>query len=163
MPPPCAPFPAHVLPDFSFGLVLDKGERAGTLVSPPKSWPQVDAEAAVGRELYLASHKSYSPGEQVSRNYYNVSPDGFDANRVYGMPTPMDIRGTAAARSLRWVHEDRKRLATPLGSKRVEEFKERTQPQLGLNLDPYALSFGYYLPTTPLVIIFETLQLFIFT
>ena len=136
--PPFAPFPAHVnVETFSFGLPGEKGERAGELVSPPKSWAQVEKESAAGMDLYLRSHRRFGPGVQELRHYASTPPDGFDANRVYGMPTPMDLRGTAVAKSLRWVQDQRKAAALPISSKRVEDLKERTQFQLGLPLDPY--------------------------
>ena len=44
--------------------------------------------------------------------------------------------GKHVAKSLRWLHDAMADKAAPIVSKRVDDFRERTQPQLGKVHDP---------------------------
>ena len=48
----------------------------------------------------------------------------------------MLITGKNANKSLRWLHDTLANKRAPIVSKRVDEFRERTQPQLGKVHDP---------------------------
>ena len=53
-----------------------------------------------------------------------------------GVPTPHDNAGKQVKRTLHWIHDERCEKAAPIISKRVDDFRERTQPQLGQVHDP---------------------------
>ena len=52
------------------------------------------------------------------------------------MPTPSDSTGKAVKRNLKWITVDRGEKAAPIISKRLDDFREKTQPQLGKVHDP---------------------------
>ena len=106
---------------------------AGELVNPPKSAQQVYDEGEVGRNLYRLTHKDFWVGEQKQRNYTHDSYGRFD---TFGAPTPHDNEGNPTYKSLKWVTELLSQKAAPIVSRRVDEFRERTQPQLGKVHDP---------------------------
>ena len=60
------------------------------MINPPKSSKQVEEEGKVGKELYVKSHASWDPGEQMSRNY---DWSKWDPTNRFGEPTPSDERG----------------------------------------------------------------------
>lgn len=90
-------------------------------------------ESEVGRNLYRKSHFDYKVGEQCNR-YYTY--DSYNKSRMYGIPTPHDNHGRHVKKTLKWLHDDLSEKRTPIVSKRVDDFRERTQPQLGKVHDP---------------------------
>ena len=108
-------------------------------MNPPKTAQQVYDEGEVGRNLYRLSHKDFWVGEQKQRNYTLGSYKRFDN---FGVPTPHDNEGNPTYKSLKWVTELLGEKAAPIVSKRVDEFRERTQPQLGKVHDPYVSFHG---------------------
>ncbi len=51
--------------------------------------------------------------------------------------------GKHVAKSLRWLHDAMADKAAPIVSKRVDDFRERTQPQLGKVHDPWVHNYIY--------------------
>lgn len=118
---------------FTFGIRTEKDGSAGELVSPNKTRAQVSKESESGLHLYKITHADFLPGEQKDRNYIHGS---FRKDLKYGIPTPHDNAGKHVRQTLKWVHDDRCERMAPIVSKRVDDFRERTQPQLGKVHDP---------------------------
>lgn len=118
---------------FTFGIPTEKDGTAGELVSPDKPRTQVDIESETGRELYRKTHFDYLVGEQCNRNYTTPS---YNRTDKFGIPTPHDNAGKHVKRTLKWLHDTQSEKAAPIVSKRVDDFRERTQPQLGKVHDP---------------------------
>jgi len=91
-------------------------------------------EGEQGRDLYRVTHFDFKEGEQKTRRY--ESPN-FNRSSQFGLPTPHENDGRHVRCTLKWVHDAKSESATPIVSKRVDEFRERTQPQLGKVHDPY--------------------------
>jgi hypothetical protein len=106
---------------------------AGELVNPDKSRVSVAEEAEIGRDLYRESHKDFQVGEQKTRNYQYKS---YNKENTFGGPTPHDNTGKQVRTALHWLTDSRAEKATPVVSKRLDDFRERTQPQLGMVHDP---------------------------
>ncbi|XP_783931.2 EF-hand domain-containing family member B [Strongylocentrotus purpuratus] len=106
---------------------------AGELVSPAKTYQQVYVESEEGRELYRKTHHNFHVGEPVDREYdwSQYSKDG-----LFGIPTPHENNGKNVAQTLKWLRNDHLDKGTKVVSKRVDDFRERTQPQLGMVHDP---------------------------
>lgn len=106
---------------------------AGELVSPAKTYQQVFAESEQGRDLYKMSHHDFNVGEAVDRGYdwSHYPKEGF-----FGIPTPHNNDGKHVAKTLKWLRNDQLDKGTKVVSKRVDDFRERTQPQLGQVHDP---------------------------
>ena len=90
-------------------------------------------EGERGRDLYRVTHFNFREGEQKSRRY--ESPN-FNQASKFGLPTPHENDGRHVRNTLKWVHSAKSEAATPIVSKRVDEFRERNQPQLGKVHDP---------------------------
>jgi len=118
---------------FTFGIQTEKDGSAGELISPYKTWPQVEEESEVGRHLYRMTHADYHPGEKCDRNYTHPS---YDDKKRFGIPTPHDNAGRAVRKTLKWLHDTQAAKTAPIVAKRVDDFRERTQPQLGKVHDP---------------------------
>jgi hypothetical protein len=103
------------------------------LVNPDFDHYQVMANSEAGRELYIKTHADLRPGEQHDRNY--TSP-GYHRYRQYGIPTPHDNAGRLTKRSMRWLTDEKGEQCTPIVTRRVDAYRERTQPQIGKVLDP---------------------------
>ena len=138
-----------------FGKKTEKGESAGKTVNPRKDSKTVHEEDSAGHELYVKTHNDYYVGEQINRNYgKNWNEDHW--NFVFGVETPHHNDGREVCRSLRWpapdIGESADRFGldranskvgkTKLVSKRVDAFRERTQPQLGKVHDPIKSTAG---------------------
>lgn len=106
---------------------------AGELINPNKSRAQVFAEDEEGHDLYRTTHSDYRVGEQCNRNYFHPS---FNRNSLFGIPTPHANDGRHVRKTLKWLHNETTEKASPIVSKRLDEFRERTQPQLGKVHDP---------------------------
>lgn len=121
--------------EVTFGAKTIKNESASTMVSPQKPAKEVDAEYEVGKELYRKSHNDWGVGEMVDRNY---DWSKFTKKSLYGVPTPHDNSGIQVRDALQWLHQAQSMKKAPIVSKRVDNFRERTQPQLGKVHDPIA-------------------------
>lgn len=114
-----------------FELLQDIG--AGGLINPNKTYADVEMESAVGHELYRKSHTDFDVGERHNRNY--TAPP-YDGNSKFGIPTPHDNNGLMVKTTMKWQHEKQQEKASKIVSKRVDDFRERSQPQLGQVHDP---------------------------
>lgn len=119
--------------EFTFGLPTALDIGAGGLINPNKTYADVENETRVGHELYLRSHMDFDAGEQFHRSY--TSPN-FNFKSKFGMPTPHDVSGKHLKKTLKWISEVEQDRATKIVSKRVDEFRERSQNQLGQTRDP---------------------------
>jgi len=149
---PLAQVPDHFI-QAGFGKRTERGEKAGQCINPPKTEQQVIEADKAGHELYVKTHNDYYVGEQINRNYDNSwNKEG----TIFGVDTPHHNDGRMVYRSLRWPSSDTmevadrfgnkkgkcKMSATKLVSKRVDEFRQRTQPQLGKVHDPINSTAG---------------------
>lgn len=112
-------------------FLLDVG--AGSMVNPNKTYEEVENESKVGQDLYRRTHLDFDVGEQLQRNY--TCPN-FATTNLFGIPNPHDNDGRKVKQTLQWLHEAQQKKATKIVSKRVDDFRERTQPQLGQVHDP---------------------------
>lgn len=97
-------------------------------MNPGKTPAEVEEEWRQGQDLYKMSHNSYPVGDMPDRNYdWSVFPRDFK----YGVDTPHDVRGTGVSRAMKWSHEAEEEQATHIVQKRLDDFRERTQPQIG--------------------------------
>lgn len=108
---------------------------AGHIINPPKSREQVEKEAQDGRRLYIRTHNHFDVGEQINRKY-NWSK--YTKDSKFGIATPNYNDGRNVARSLRWLDQLQLQKAATLVSKRDEDFRARTRPQIGKVCDPIA-------------------------
>ena len=60
----------------------------------------------------------------------------FTKSSLYGVPTPHDNSGGGVKNSMHWLHLAKDEKAAQLVSKRVDNFRRRTQPQLEKVHDP---------------------------
>uniref|UniRef100_A0A8C9TDW8 EF-hand domain-containing protein n=1 Tax=Scleropages formosus TaxID=113540 RepID=A0A8C9TDW8_SCLFO len=116
----------------TFGVKSVQFINAGEIVNPTKTVEQVEKEAEEGHQLYIKSHNAYFVGERVDRKY-NWSRIGKDHR--FGVPTPNYSDGRKAAGSLQWLAG---LIDGKLVSKQCDDFRERTQPQIGKVHDPIA-------------------------
>ncbi|KAK0045778.1 EF-hand domain-containing family member B [Biomphalaria pfeifferi] len=121
------------LASFTFGLPTEMEAGAGSLINPNKNYEQVFREATEGHDLYVRSHADYYPLERVCRSY---SSPGFHPQKRYGIATPHSNDGRMTRETMKWLHETQADKATKIVSKRLEDFREKYQPQLGKSLDP---------------------------
>ncbi|XP_037389850.1 EF-hand domain-containing family member B isoform X1 [Pygocentrus nattereri] len=108
---------------------------AGEIINPPKPAGQVEKEAQEGHEQYVRSHSSYFVGERADRRY-NQSTYSKDSR--FGVSTPHRNDGHNVSRSLQWLGDMQMNYSAKLVSKRCDDFRERTQPQIGKVHDPIA-------------------------
>jgi len=119
--------------DVMYGVESIKDGSAGEMISPAKTAAQVNAESLEGKHLYKVSHNDFEVGEMVDRKY--------DWSRIpkeskFGIETPHNNDGIHVKKTLKWLHETQQEKATKIVTKRVDDFRERTQPQLGQVHDP---------------------------
>uniref|UniRef100_H2ZUK0 EF-hand domain family member B n=2 Tax=Latimeria chalumnae TaxID=7897 RepID=H2ZUK0_LATCH len=119
----------------TFGQKSIKDLPVRLIVNPPKSHVQVEQESQEGHELYIQTHNDYNSGEQANRNYYCPS---YNKDRRFGIETPHFDDGRNAAKSFRWLHDLQMERGTKIVSKRNDDFREKSQFQLGKTLDPIA-------------------------
>jgi len=119
--------------DSCFGVKNFKDCTSGELVNPAKSRDQVNHESAQGKELYKVSHSDYEVGETYDRKY---DWSRVKKNSIFGIETPHNNDGIHVRKTLKWLHETQSAKAAQIVSKRVDAFRERTQPQLGRVHDP---------------------------
>ncbi|KAG8442935.1 hypothetical protein GDO86_011665, partial [Hymenochirus boettgeri] len=119
----------------TFGCKSAGGESATSTVNPPKSFKEVEEESQRGHQLYLVSHNDYNVGEQRVRNY---DCGTYRKDNRFGTETPHFNDGRHVARTLQWLSEIKMKEQANIVSKRVDDFKERLQHQLGKVHDPIA-------------------------
>lgn len=102
-------------------------------MSPPKTYTQVENESAVAHDLYVFSHRAYDPGQQKTRKYPSAH---YVKNTQFGRPTPHDNAGAMTYQSLKWLHELESEKAAKTVNKRLDDWRERNQDQLGQPRDP---------------------------
>ncbi|XP_038047870.1 EF-hand domain-containing family member B-like [Patiria miniata] len=116
-----------------FGIKNVFDVTAGELVSPNKTYQQVMEESEAGRDLYKVTHHEFHVGEAVDRNY---DWSRYPKDSMFGIATPHDNDGKHVAKTLKWLRNDHLDKGTKVVAKRVDDFRERTQPQLGQVHDP---------------------------
>lgn len=109
------------------------GEECGVLVNPRKNYAEVEAETNEFHDKYVFSHQDYFPGEKLTRSY--TMPE-FNPKSTFGKPTPHDNDGRQTRKTLKWAFNSQLEKGAKLESKRLEDFRERYQHQIGLPLDP---------------------------
>ncbi|KAM9308164.1 EF-hand domain-containing family member B [Gastrophryne carolinensis] len=133
---PTAAFPASMnVNEITFGRKYERGPSAGTIINPCKSMQEVEEEARKGHELYVVTHNDYDVGEVRDRKYDWTK---CKKHRRFGVETPHFNDGRNVSRSLKWLQEMKMKESANIVSKRVDDFRERTQHQLGKVLDPNA-------------------------
>jgi hypothetical protein len=103
------------------------------LINPNKTYAEVEKESVVGHELYRRSHTDFDVGERHSRGY--VQPP-YIADSRFGIPTPHHNDGLMAKTTMKWQYETQQEKASKIVSKRVDDFREKSQAQLGQVHDP---------------------------
>ncbi|XP_064389897.1 EF-hand domain-containing family member B-like isoform X2 [Halichondria panicea] len=103
----------------SFGLKTIRTESAGDMVNPQKTASE--------------SHNDWDVSEIVDRDY---DWSKFTKSSLYGVPTPHDNSGSGANTALHWQGDSEK--SAEVVCKRLDDFREKTQPQLGQVHDPLA-------------------------
>ncbi|KAF7691998.1 EF-hand domain-containing family member B isoform X2 [Silurus meridionalis] len=113
---------------------------AGELVNPQKKTAeQIEQEVQEPHEQYLRSHNSYFVGERVNRKYDVRS---YKENSRFGMVTPHNNDGHNVRKSLQWRCNTQMNHSAKFVSKRCDDFRERTQSQIGKVRDPIADTMG---------------------
>ncbi|KAK1806369.1 hypothetical protein P4O66_004886 [Electrophorus voltai] len=108
---------------------------AGEIINPSKSVEQVEKEAQEAHKHYVISHNSYFVGEHVDRGY---DTNAYRKDSRFGVTTPHRNDGYNASRSFQWLCDTQKHYSAKLVLKRCDNFRERTQPQIGKVHDPIA-------------------------
>ncbi|XP_064646873.1 EF-hand domain-containing family member B-like [Lineus longissimus] len=118
-----------------FGIKTLKDGSAGEMINPDKDFDDVCNEYDAGHDLYVVTHQDYRVGEAVDRNYKNPN---YDSTSCFGIPTPHSNDGRHVRNTMKWLHTTNSgsEKHTPIVSKRADDFRERTQPQLGKVHDP---------------------------
>ncbi|XP_071239777.1 EF-hand domain-containing family member B isoform X2 [Salvelinus alpinus] len=119
----------------TFGVKSPKTAAAGAIINPPKSAEQVATEAQEGHQSYIRSHNAYFVGEQVDRKY---KWSRYEKDGRFGVPTPHHNDGRSVSKSLHWLCDTQKHNSAKFVSQRCDDFRERTQPQIGKVHDPIA-------------------------
>lgn len=122
-------FPSHMQQlDFRFGIESTRGESASTLVHGNPTSTSEDQ-----RRNYILSHGNYDPGEQRDR-HYDWSKQSRD--KMFGVATKHESNGSKVRESLQWKTEMARARRTILVSKCVDDFRSKTQCELGKVHDP---------------------------
>jgi len=119
--------------DVRYGVKVFRDCTAGELVNPAKSSKEIESETLKGLDLYIKSHSAYRVGEMYDRKY---DWSRFPKDSQFGKETPHDNRGINAKKTLQWLQETQRSKSAPIVSQRVDNFRERTQPQVGKVHDP---------------------------
>ncbi|XP_075684731.1 EF-hand domain-containing family member B [Rhinoderma darwinii] len=129
-------FPANInFNDTTFGRKYQRSLSAGVLINPSKCSQEIEEESRKGHDLYVVTHNDYNIGEIRNRKYDWTK---YKKDNRFGIETPHFNDGRNVARSLRWLQEMKMNEAANIVSKRVDNFRERSQHQLGKVLDPIA-------------------------
>ncbi|KAJ3415676.1 2-hexaprenyl-6-methoxy-1,4-benzoquinone methyltransferase [Chytridiales sp. JEL 0842] len=126
-------------PEFRFGQSTIEEETVAEIMYPPEE-PESENAKDVRRQ-YIISHNSYEPGEQ--RKHYG---DNFVAPEPRLEGDCQDSTGRRTKEVLYWTEEHIKETQTKLSSKRLEDWRERRQPQIGKVHDPLKSTMEH-LPT----------------
>jgi len=129
---------AEIMPNNSrcYGKPTERLMAAGEVVNPKKSWKEVQEESEICHELYTKTHNDYYVGEMYDRKYDWSNRD--PKTTRFGIETPHFNDGRNVAKSLKGQNEKSIEKTTIIVSKKVDDFRERTQPQLGKTHDPIA-------------------------
>ncbi|XP_055512413.1 EF-hand domain-containing family member B [Leucoraja erinacea] len=119
----------------TFGKRILKDITAGELINPPKTRQQINEESLKGHSLYRTTHNDYITGEQVDRKY---DWSRINKDSAFGIETPYFSDGRMTAKSLHWLTEMQLKQSARIVSKKIDDFKEKTHPQVGKVLDPIA-------------------------
>ncbi|CAK8681440.1 unnamed protein product [Clavelina lepadiformis] len=119
-----------------YGIVTEMDEDAGEIINPRKSREQIEEEAKAGHAQYIVTHHAYDVGEMCDRNY-DWSKSNPKTTR-FGIETPHYNDGKNMMKTLQWSSQKSVQKCTTIVSKRADDFRERTQPQLGKVHDPIA-------------------------
>ncbi|XP_053468084.1 EF-hand domain-containing family member B [Ictalurus furcatus] len=119
----------------TFGVKLLYSINAGEIINPPKTAVQVEQEAQDRHEQYIHSHNSYFVGERLNRKYDLSS---YRKDSRFGVATPHRNDGHNARKSLQWLGDTQTNHSAKFVSKRCDDFRERTQSQIGKVHDPIA-------------------------
>ncbi|XP_049323534.1 EF-hand domain-containing family member B [Astyanax mexicanus] len=119
----------------AFGVKTSISSNGGEIINPPKTAEQVEKEAQEGHKQYIRSHSSYFVGERKDRGY---DLGTYLRDSRFGVSTPHRNDGHNVSRSLQWFSDTQMNHSAKLVSKRCDDFRERTQPQIGKVLDPIA-------------------------
>ncbi|XP_032906893.1 EF-hand domain-containing family member B isoform X2 [Amblyraja radiata] len=119
----------------TFGKRVLKDITAGELINPPKTRQQINEESLKGHSLYRTTHNDYNTGEQVDRKY---DWSRINKDNAFGIETPYFSDGRMTAKSLHWLTEMQLKKSARIVSKKIDDFKEKTHPQVGKVLDPIA-------------------------
>ncbi|XP_073424228.1 EF-hand domain-containing family member B isoform X2 [Dendrobates tinctorius] len=131
-----AAFPANInFNETTFGRMYQRSSSAGVLINPTKSFQEVEEESHRGHDLYVVTHNDFDVGEIRNRKYDWTK---YKKGNRFGISTPHFNDGRNVARSLRWLQEMKMKEEANIVSKRVDDFRERSQYQLGKALDPIA-------------------------
>lgn len=117
----------------TFGITVERFGTAGELLNPNDTRVQIETTAAADANTYLVSHKALATGEQASRGYHWRSDS---TDKRWGKPTPHDNAGGDTRKCMSWVADEVSAKKDVLVEKRLDDFRERTQAQLGKPLDP---------------------------
>ncbi|CAH8619268.1 unnamed protein product [Schistosoma bovis] len=115
----------------TFGMIYEKGERAGDLINPQRKRIDITNEELENHQHYLISHKHLSPGEQAHRNYKN-----FNDKQVFGMHTNCDPRGIHVGRAMNWTFSDSNNQNIAIMNKTQSDHKMKHGDILGKVRDP---------------------------
>lgn len=115
-------------------------DAARYMVNPVKTYKEVEEESKAGHEMYVITHHDYDVGETCNRKYdwSKTIANKKIQDYGFGIATPHSNDGRNVAETLRWNHARAPERNTEFVSKRLDEFRERTQPQLGKVHDPIA-------------------------
>ncbi|XP_072548550.1 EF-hand domain-containing family member B [Salminus brasiliensis] len=119
----------------AFGVKTMLPSNAGEIINPPKTVEQVEKEAQEGHKQYVRSHSSYFVGEHVDRGYDLRT---YRQDSRFGVSSPHRSDGHNASWSLQWLCDTQANHSAKFVSKRCDDFRERTQPQIGKVHDPIA-------------------------
>ncbi|XP_076135699.1 EF-hand domain-containing family member B [Alosa pseudoharengus] len=108
---------------------------AQKIINPPKTSEQVERDFQEGHQYYVRSHNAYFVGERVDRAY-DWRHCGKDIR--FGVPTPHHNDGRNVSKSLHWPCDNQKHNSALIVSQQCDDFRERTQPQIGKVHDPIA-------------------------
>ncbi|KAI9325482.1 hypothetical protein BDR26DRAFT_879371 [Obelidium mucronatum] len=115
-------------PEFRFGMSSFEDVSVKDIMYPPPHVPGEEDEKI--RKQYLISHWSYGPGE-IRRHYgdYQVPEHKL-------LPDNHDNNGLRVKEVLFWAEERSKEMQTKVSSKRLADWRRRTQPEIGKVHDP---------------------------
>jgi hypothetical protein len=116
----------------TFGMKTVKSESAKESISPSKPRHQVELETSDKHSIYVLSHKSYEPGEQVERSFTN----SFDREKRFGAQTEAHNDGRHVKEALVHLPLRNMERRTLFDTKAMDDFREKHTSQVGQKLDP---------------------------